>query len=233
MGQQTNIVFRQTVVKSRKCWQNFVSSFIKWHQTLKNLDEKFQAHSSQFQQNFTLIFHWFKRNLLSNSVIVFVWSQHDGGNVDKRTMAEVPSKTQWCQAKWIWEETSSSILSIGWRKCLYLCIGRTIADFVEVSFGECPFGEYTWCHYYIFKIFLKVKSMHLKVFPLGITNRVTIIENAIFVKYGTLYAQIHYVWVLSRHFLFKVKCSWGVKETHHWTFFFHHWTYNRKKVFLF
>ena len=26
-------------------------------------------------------------------IIVFVWSQHDGGNVEQRTMAKVPSKT--------------------------------------------------------------------------------------------------------------------------------------------
>ena len=40
--------------------------------------------------------------------VVFVWSQYDGGNIDKRTMAEVPSKTKRCQAKWLWEETSSN-----------------------------------------------------------------------------------------------------------------------------
>ena len=29
---------------------------------------------------------------MKNRVIVFVWSQHGGGNVEQRTMAKVPSK---------------------------------------------------------------------------------------------------------------------------------------------
>ena len=42
---------------------------------------------SETYLNFKLFYH----------CIVFVWSQHDRGNVEQRTMAKVPSEILWCQ----------------------------------------------------------------------------------------------------------------------------------------
>ena len=38
------------------------------------------------------LIHFFGLSIL-NTPIIFVWSQYDGGNIDKEQLAEIPSKT--------------------------------------------------------------------------------------------------------------------------------------------
>ena len=54
-------------------------------ETTRNGASRYDAHTCR---------HTRARAQHTGPIFVFVWSQHDGGNVDKRSMAEVSSKTQ-------------------------------------------------------------------------------------------------------------------------------------------